>query len=115
MLDKAKQKNVYRELFQADLTNPLNIEDKTYDSIICVGTFTCGHVGPEALHELVRITKPKGYICITVREQAREQDPYRETIDKISHKGDWRLITEITTGYIIKEDTTCQICLYQVK
>ncbi|MBT8009601.1 MAG: class I SAM-dependent methyltransferase, partial [Gammaproteobacteria bacterium] len=63
MLDKAIQKQVYQSLRLVDLTKNLNFEDNLFDAIICAGTFTCGHVGPQVLLEMVRITKKGGYIC----------------------------------------------------
>ena len=62
MLEKANEKQVYRDLAQADLTASLDISDNQYDAVISVGTFTCAHVGPVAFNELLRITKPGGYI-----------------------------------------------------
>ena len=35
---------------------------------MCVGTFTFGHVKPQALDEFVRITKKDGLICFTINE-----------------------------------------------
>lgn len=32
-----------------------------------VGTFTHGHVGPEAIHEVVRIVRPGGVIALGIR------------------------------------------------
>lgn len=114
MLDQAEKKGIYKSLLQADLTQKLQIEDNTYDAVISVGTFTCGHVGPEALEELVRVTKPGGLICFTVREQAWNEDNYRQTMDKMQQSGAWSLNKEVTTDYIKQEGSSCKICLYQV-
>ena len=72
MLNIAHQKNIYQSLKLVDLTKKLDYENDSFDAIICAGTFTCGHVGPEALREMVRITKQGGYICFTVRKQEWE-------------------------------------------
>ena len=69
MLNQALEKNIYQSLVLADLTKKLTFKDKTFDAIVCAGTFTCGHVGPEALLEMVRVTKTGGYISFTVRDQ----------------------------------------------
>ncbi|NCF52958.1 methyltransferase domain-containing protein [Gammaproteobacteria bacterium] len=69
MLDKAKEKAgsdgiaVYRSLIQADLTKPLDIPNNQYAALISAGTFTHGHVGPEALDELWRVAAP-GAVCV---------------------------------------------------
>merc|ERR1712000_626768 len=50
----------------ADLSTQLVHKDNTYDAICCVGTLTQGHVGPVALDEFVRITKPNGFVVSTI-------------------------------------------------
>ena len=42
------------------------IETNTYDGVISTGVFVEGHVQMESLFELVRITKPGGYIVYTL-------------------------------------------------
>ena len=69
MLDEAQAKGCYRALQQVDLNQPLQIAADSYDAVICIGTFTLGHVRPEALHEMLRITKSGGQICFTVRDE----------------------------------------------
>ena len=55
MLGVAGAKGVYDRLIEGDLTATLPIPDNVYGGLISAGTFTHGHVGPEALDELVRI------------------------------------------------------------
>ncbi|MEM7118998.1 MAG: class I SAM-dependent methyltransferase [Chloroflexota bacterium] len=62
MLEIAERKKRYRTLFEADLMKPLAFADETYAGLTCAGTFTQGHVGPEALAELLRVLRP-GAIC----------------------------------------------------
>lgn len=67
MLDKARLKGCYRDLILGDLTRPLALPDATYGAVISCGTFTHGHVGPECLPELLRITKPGAlFVCGTI-------------------------------------------------
>jgi predicted TPR repeat methyltransferase len=113
MLGEAKKKGVYNVLHQGDLTRPLDLPDNGYAAIISVGTFTCGHIGPKAFDELIRITSPGGYLCFTVRERAWEKDDYRKAMDSIERSGRWRLIEEKTTDYIQEEGSNCVICVYQ--
>lgn len=63
MLEVARGKDAYRELIEADLTQPLDIPDGRYGALISSGTFTHGHVGPAVLPELLRIAKP-GALCV---------------------------------------------------
>ena len=59
-------KNLYQKLDKVDLNKPINETDNTFDAVMCVGTFTFGHVKPPALDEFIRITKNKGLICFTI-------------------------------------------------
>lgn len=80
MLERAKDKEVY--------TRP-GLADNSYDAIISVGTFACGHLGPEAFSELIRITQPGGPFCFTSRDQSWEVDNYCAAMDKIENTGAW--------------------------
>jgi len=114
MLDKAREKDVYQALHQADLTQPLKMPDDTYDAIVSVGIFTCGHVGPDALDELARITKPGGVVCFTVREQAWEEDDYPQRLRDMENNDIWELHELRTTDYIKQEGARCKVCLYKI-
>ena len=50
------------------MTDALPVDDAAYDGLVSSGTFTLGHVGPEAIGELLRVTKTGGYIVISVNE-----------------------------------------------
>lgn len=113
MLEKAKAKGVYTRLHQGDLTGRLDLAEQSYDAIICVGTFTCGHVGLEAFDKLIRITKPGGLLCFTVRDQAWEEDNYRIAMDKLEKSGIWKCLEEKTADYIQQDGTSCNVCIYE--
>ena len=114
MLDQALEKNVYQSLNLADLTEKLTFKDNTFDAIVCAGTFTCGHVGPEAFSELIRVTKTGGYISFTVRDQEWDHLPYEKTIKELEEKNLWLCIERFTTDYNVAEGVSCQLCLYEV-
>jgi predicted TPR repeat methyltransferase len=114
MLDQASAKGIYQSLELTDLTKDFVFKDNSFDAIVCAGTFTCGHVGPDTLREMVRTTKTGGYISFTVREQEWDSAPYAEVIGKLAELGKWRRIEQYFTEYNLKEGASCQLCLYQV-
>ena len=114
MLNIAHQKNIYQSLKLVDLTKKLDYENDSFDAIICAGTFTCGHVGPEALREMVRITKQGGYVCFTVRKQEWEASPYLKIMNDLEKNESWSKLELLTKKYNVKEGVSCQLCLYQV-
>ena len=67
MLDLVPQ-CIYKKIEKVDLNKLLKFQDNTYDVVMCVGTFTYGHVKHQALDELIRITKNKGMVCFTINE-----------------------------------------------
>ncbi len=69
MLAVAQSKGVYGRTFTSDLMQPLPIEDNTYQGITSAGTFTLGHLGPEPLSELIRITAPGGLFALSINAE----------------------------------------------
>ena len=57
---------VYSDLHVGDLTATLDLPDNTYSGIVSCGTFTHGHVGPEAFDELYRIARPGALFAIAI-------------------------------------------------
>ncbi len=68
MLAVAAGKGLYRKTIEADLTAPLTLTDGTYGAVVSSGTFTHGHVGPEALDELLRIARQGALFVLAVNE-----------------------------------------------
>ena len=66
MLSIARTKNCYSEIIEADLTKRLLINDNHYGAIVSAGTFTHGHVGPNVLDELLRVTRSGALFVFTV-------------------------------------------------
>jgi SAM-dependent methyltransferase len=67
MLGQASLKGCYRDHILGDLTLPIDLPDQSYGAVISCGTFTHGHVGPECLPELLRITRPGAlFVCGTI-------------------------------------------------
>ena len=69
MLKVAESKKIYERSFLSDLTEEIPMENDIYDGVVSSGTFTHGHVGPSAMVELVRVTKPSGLVTISVNEK----------------------------------------------
>ncbi len=68
MLAVARRKGVYRALHRAALGGALPFADGAFAAVVSAGVFTTGHVGAEALDELIRIVAPGGVIVMTVKD-----------------------------------------------
>ena len=114
MLEEAERKGLYRKHIQADLSKPLEFGDDEYDAVVCTGTFTYGHVDASAFDELLRITKPGGVICFTIREGAYEEYGYRQRMIELEQVNAWELKEMRETDYLQKEGVKCKLCTYEV-
>lgn len=76
MLEQAHKKGIYQSLIQADLNAPLNVRSESYDLLVSCGTFTHGHVGPNAFDELLRITRTGGLLCLSINAAIYESDGF---------------------------------------
>lgn len=63
MLNVAATKGDYRELFPGDVTKPLALLDAPYAGVVSAGTFTLGHVGPDALQNVLDVAA-QGAVCV---------------------------------------------------
>ena len=66
---EARKKDVYRNLYERDLTKPVSGTDAPYDALITIGTFTHGHLGIEVLDNLFPLVKTDGFFVIAFNEK----------------------------------------------
>lgn len=98
MLAVARAKACYRALHRVALGGPLPFADGAYAGIASAGVFTTGHVGVEALPELLRICRPGGVIVLSVKLPLWEQG-FAATLGEHAARG--RLaIAEVTQPYV---------------
>jgi len=107
-------KNLYQKLSKVDLNKEIEIKDDAYDAVMCVGTFTFGHVNPNALSEFVRITKNKGLICFTINEGIYEEYGFDKKIKKLSDKQFWKMKEFCKSDYIASNDVNAWLGLAEV-
>ena len=105
---------LYKNLSKTDLNKPLNISDNEYGSVLCVGTFTFGHVKPQALDEFIRITKNKGLICFTINEGIYEEYGFDKKINELTKKNLWKKKEFFKSNYISSKDVNAWLGLYEV-
>lgn len=99
MLKIARNTGVYRMLEPADLTKPMEMEDSEYRVVVCVGTLTHGHVGPEAISEFVRVTADKGLVAATVLGDIWESHGYKEEVARLERTGKVQVLNTSMEDY----------------
>ena len=107
-------KGLYTTLDKVDLNKPVNEKDSSFDAVMCVGTFTFGHVKPHALDEFIRITKNKGLICFTINEGIYVEYGFDKKIKQLNDDNLWKEIEFFKSDYIASKDVNAWLGLYEV-
>ena len=89
-------------------------EDNYFDAIMCVGTFTYGHVKAHTLNEFIRITKNNGLVCFTVNEGIYSEYKFDKKIEQLSHNNLWEIISLKKSPYIENKDVQAWLCLARI-
>jgi len=113
MLDLVPQ-NIYKKIQKIDLNKPLKFKNNIYDVVMCVGTFTYGHVKPHALDEIIRITKNKGLICFTINEGIYEEYGFDKKIKELTNNKLWNVKEFFKSNYITTKDVEAWLCLAEI-
>ena len=106
--------NYYKKLIQIDLNKSLKIKDNSYDAILCVGTFTYGHVKPNALDEFIRISKNKALICFTINEGIYEKYGFDKKIKNLENNNAWKIKDFFKSNYIASKDVNAWLGIAEV-
>jgi SAM-dependent methyltransferase len=86
MLGVAAGKRLYRSLFQVDITKPLTVP-RQYRGIVSSGTFTAGHVGPEALPNLMEVALPGVLVALSINRRVWTAAGFDTALDRLAREG----------------------------
>jgi len=87
MLAVAAAKGLYRQVIEGDLLGRLPIDDGTYGALLSAGTFTHGHVGPEALGEVLRVARPGALLCLGINRAHFEAHGFGAAFARLAGAG----------------------------
>ncbi|NXM35944.1 MET27 protein, partial [Oxyruncus cristatus] len=94
MLERARSTGLYQELRQCVLgREPLPGPAEQYDAVTVVGALGEGQVPTTVLPELLRVTKPGGFLCLTTRSNPSNLRYKRELeaeLGKLERCGAWQ-------------------------
>jgi len=81
MLAIAKSKKIYRKLMCESLNRKTSLRGNQFDVVLCTGVLTAGHVGPNAIKELIRLTKKNGYLILSVSETVFKKLGFKKELE----------------------------------
>ncbi|XP_075450634.1 methyltransferase-like protein 27 [Ascaphus truei] len=97
MLQVAHSKGLYQELKQCMLgQEPLPSPSGRYDAVVIVGALSEGQVPVSVMPELIRVTKPGGFVCLTTRSNPSNLQ-YKAELERelsaLQSKGLWDCVS----------------------
>lgn len=100
MLGEAREKAVYRDLIEGDMTGPLDLGGRRYGAAVGVGCFGNGHVGPAHLEEMIRTVEPGGALVFYMNGIPFEEDDYPSHFKALEARGVWTVVTLEQSNYM---------------
>jgi predicted TPR repeat methyltransferase len=98
MLELARKKGVYKNLRQMELGGQLDLPSDAFAAVIATGVFAAGHAPPESFEELIRTTKPGGYMIFSVRTDVYLDGGFKEKQEALEGEERWQLV-EMTAPF----------------
>jgi SAM-dependent methyltransferase len=119
MLETARARNVYRELRKRTLGEPLDFAGASFDAVIGMGVFAFGGAPPHAFDELIRVTRPGGYVIFNVARPPWDEGGFKDKAQALRSSGRWTQV-EIAGPYrpmpqsVVRVDFTTRAFVYRV-
>ena len=105
MAAKARETGAYTRVTGGhDLTKAFTpVIEERYDVTICCGVFTTGHAPPEALEQLVHLTRPGGLLLVSARKSYCEATGFERVCERLQAADDLRLRDRSNGPYLAEE------------
>ncbi len=113
MLRVAAKRAIYRNLIEADLSQPLTIADQSYDAALSSGTFTHGHVGPEPFDEIFRVLKKDGLLACTIHLDLWQSKGFDRKLQQLTDSGSIQCLHQEKDIFYQGGEPEGWFCVYQ--
>ena len=113
MLDKARERGIYRALFEMDITEPMDMLDAAYDAAVSSGTFTLGHVGAAPIDEIWRVLKPGALFACTFHKDIWAPQGFEASFAALEDAGALRPVEIVLDEFFKGLGETAMYCVFQ--
>ena len=113
LLAEADQKDIYCSLIEADLEENLLIADATYAGAISCGTFTHGHVGPSAFHEIFRVLERGAPFACTIHSHLWTSEGFDQALAVLENERVMSIETINDESYFDGESADGKFCIFR--
>lgn len=108
MIEKSREKNVYRQIWNLNLNHEILPQQYQYDIIVSSGVFLEGHVGFNMIDKLINSLKPFGHIFFTVRETFKNKN-LNQYIQFVSQNPRLEILYDLNIEYL--PDVNCRLVI----
>ena len=102
MLEKAAALNVYRQLWEGDLTAVIDVQP-IYQALICVGVFSHKPDQPFLIPKLLDCLLPGGLVIATVNGKGWRDIGWVELLEESQRQNEFKLESVDDIGYLTKQ------------
>ena len=113
MVERARAKGAYRNLFVGDLLAGLELPDGAYDAAVGVGVFSVSHIAVPALEELLRLVRPGGRIVACIRIGHDDTKGFRRRFEALQDEGRLRIVSRSRAPYMRANNDACEILVVE--
>lgn len=92
MLDKAREKDVYRELINTNLEEPFPFKPGSYSNVSAIGVLNPGHAPASTLDEIMGLLKTGGHLVFSLNDHALEDPTYEARLNEHLDSGNASLL-----------------------
>lgn len=117
----ARSKNIYQNIFEYYIEpgKEVPIAANTYDAAVAIGVFTKGHFKGDnsAMEEMIRLVKPGGLICFSIREDIAFDKEYlhQDKMRKFCEDKLWKELLNIKKRYhVVGSNAFCFMHVFEV-
>jgi len=86
MLEVAAKKKIYRNLFTSDITQRIETSNYLYQGVISSGTFTHGHVGPNAIDNLLSVASKGALFALSINKKHWFEKGFAKKFEALSNR-----------------------------
>merc|ERR1739838_364928 len=103
MLNKARKQGIFKNYIHAtvDYLGSIPVNDESYDAIVSSNGFAPGQIYPSAIHELLRVLRPGGYIFIAMKDGYQAQSHRFAMMDTKINDHVQQKQVELTIGPVV--------------
>lgn len=85
MLEIAREKGIYENDFQADLTKTLPVPDRSLDCVVAVGV--SGYMIAQTIGDFIRVLKSGGYVIYTISDAHFYENGFNDVVKAFANTG----------------------------